>query len=87
MQQTQIDFGMVLPMRWGLEQFLEMNKALKQIEDKYTAPAPRNSQMRQINASTNTAPSQNKENHNPDESTQTASQPSQITESTQIGNN
>ena len=38
MQQPRIDFGMVLPTQWGLEQFLEMTKALKQIEDKYTNP-------------------------------------------------
>ena len=37
-QQPRIDFGMVLPMKFGLEQFLEMTKVLKHIEDKYTKP-------------------------------------------------
>ena len=36
MHQPRIDFGMVLPApNFGLEQFLEMTKALKQVEDKY----------------------------------------------------
>ena len=33
-QQPRIDFGMILPTKFGLEQFLEMTKALKHIEDK-----------------------------------------------------
>ena len=37
-QQPRIDFGMILPMKFGLEQFLEMTKVLKHIEDKYTKP-------------------------------------------------
>ena len=37
-QQPRIDFGMVLPMTFGLEQFLEMTKALKHVEDKYKRP-------------------------------------------------
>ena len=37
-QQPRIDFGMILPMKFGLEQFLEMTKALKHIEDKYMKP-------------------------------------------------
>ena len=64
---------MVLPMEWGLEQFLKMTKALKQIEDKYMTPTPHNSQLRQNNTATNPATSQNKENQNPDESTQMTS--------------
>ena len=31
-QQPRINFGMILPMKFGLEQFLEMTKALKHIE-------------------------------------------------------
>ena len=37
-QQLRINFGMILPMKFGLEQFLEMTKVLKHIEDKYTKP-------------------------------------------------
>ena len=32
-QQLRIDFGMILPYKFGLEQFLEMTKALKHIEE------------------------------------------------------
>ena len=35
MQQPRINFGMILPMKFGLEQFLEMTKVLKHIGDKY----------------------------------------------------
>ena len=86
MQQPRIDFRMVLPTQWGLEQFLKMTQVLKQIEDKYTNLRPYNSQQRQNNVSTGAATSQNKENQTPDESTQMTSWPSQITKSTQIGN-
>ena len=81
MQQPRIDFGMVLPTQWGLEQFLEMTKALNQIEDKYTNPQPYNSQQRQNNASTSAVTSQDKKNQNPDESIQMTSWHSQITKS------
>ena len=37
-QQPRIDFCMILPMKFGLEQFLEMTKMLKCKEDKYTKP-------------------------------------------------
>ena len=37
-QQPIINFGMILPTKFGLEQFLEMTKALKHIEDKYMKP-------------------------------------------------
>ena len=33
-QQLRINFGMILPIKFGLEQFLEMTKVLKHIEDK-----------------------------------------------------
>ena len=29
---------MILPIQFGLEQFIEMTKALKQVEDKYKKP-------------------------------------------------
>ena len=73
MQQTRIDFGKVLLTQWGLEQFLDMTKALKQIEDKYTNPWPYNSQQRQNNASTSAATSEDKKNQNPDKSMQMTS--------------
>ena len=65
MCQPRIDFGMVLPTNFGLEQFLEMTKALKHVEDKYKNPRPHNSQQRP-NGQSNTGPSQNKENQAPD---------------------
>ena len=37
-QQPRINFGMILPMTFGLEQFLEMTKVLKHVEDKYKKP-------------------------------------------------
>ena len=37
-QQPRIDFGMLLPMTFGLEQFLKMTKALKHVEEKYKRP-------------------------------------------------
>ena len=37
-QQPRINFGLILPTKFGLEQFLEMTKVLKHIEDKYTKP-------------------------------------------------
>ena len=33
--QLRINFGMILPTQFGLEQFIEMIKALKRVEDKY----------------------------------------------------
>ena len=38
MQQPHIDCGIVLPSNFALEQFVEISKALKKIEDKYTHP-------------------------------------------------
>ena len=40
MQQPQIDCGIVLPSDFMLEQPVEISKALKKIEDKYTHPCP-----------------------------------------------
>ena len=36
MQQSRINFGMILHLKFGLEQFLEMTKVLKHIEGKYS---------------------------------------------------
>ena len=41
MQQPQIDCGIVLPSNFTLEQFVEISKALKKIEDKYTHLIPK----------------------------------------------
>ena len=35
-QLSRIDCGIVIPSQWGLEQFTEMAKALKHIEDKHS---------------------------------------------------
>ena len=82
MQQPQIDCGIVLPSNFTLEQFVEISKALKKIEDKYTHPHP----QRQASASHNTVTSQNKETQAPTMVTELTSQPSHINGSTQIGN-
>ena len=77
---------MVLPTQnFGLEQFLEMTKALKWVEDKYKNPQPHNSQQRQL-GSTTTGANQKDQNQATDEMTNSTSHPSQITKSTQIGN-
>ena len=77
---------MILPMKFGLEQLLEMTKALKHIEDKYMKP-----HYNQYNSceSSKQGNNTNKENQEPDGSTQLTSQTSQysqITRNTQIGN-
>ena len=69
--QPRIDFGMILPMKFGLEQFLEMTKALKCIEDKYSKP-PYN--RREPSTQGNNS---NKENQQPNGSMQLTSQTSQ----------
>ena len=83
--QPRINFGMVLPTSFGLEQFLKMTKALKRVEDKYKKP-----QYHQQNRcdQSNGGNNPNKENQQPNDSTQSTSQPSQnqITRNTQIGN-
>ena len=83
MQQPRIDFGMILPTMFGLEQFLEMTKALKCIEDKYLKP-----QYHRCELSKEENPLNN-ENQQPNGSTQSTSQTSQhgkITQNTQVGN-
>ena len=83
MQQSRIDFGMILPTKFQLEQFLEMTKALKCIEDKYLKP-----QYNRCKPSKEENPL-NKENQQPNSSTQLTSQTSQhgkITQNMQIGN-
>ena len=72
----------MLPSNFALEQFVEISKALKKIEDKYTHPHP----QRQTSASHNTVTSQNKETQAPTMTTELTSQPSCINGSTQIGN-
>ena len=83
--QLRIDLGMVLPTPFGLEQFLEMTKALKRVEDKYKKPLyHQQNRCDQSNGGNNP----NKENQQPNDLTQLTSQPSQnqITRNTQIGN-
>ena len=83
MQQPRIDFGMILPMKFGLEQFLEMTKALKHIKDKYSKP-----QYNRCEPFKEENPL-NKENQQPNSSMQSTSQTSQhgkITQNMQIGN-
>ena len=71
MQQPRIDFDMILPSKFELEQFLEMTKALKHIEDKYSKlPYNRNEPSTQGNNS-------NKEQQQPNSLTQLTSQTSQ----------
>ena len=85
-KQPRINSGMILPTKFGLEQFLEMTKALKQIEDKYNKP-PYNQQNRR--EPSNRGNNSNKENQQPNSSmqlTHQTSQPSQITRNAQIGN-
>ena len=83
MQQPRINFGMILPMKFGLEQFLEMTKVLKCIEDKYSKPQyNRHEPSKQGNYS-------NQENQQPNglmQSTSQTSQHGQITQNMQIGN-
>ena len=83
LQQPRINFGMILPTKFGLEQFLEMTKVLKHIKDKCSKPLyNRHEPFIQGNNS-------NKENHQPNSSTQLTSQTSQhgqITQNMQIGN-
>ena len=70
-QQPRINFGMILPTKFGLEQFLEMTNMLKCIEDKYSKPQyNRHETSKQGNYS-------NKENQQPNGSTQSTSQTSQ----------
>ena len=84
--QPRINFGMILPTQFGLEQFIEMTKALKWVEDKYKKPPYH--QQNKCEPS-NGGNSSNKENQQPNNLTQLTcqmSQPSQITRNTQIGN-
>ena len=83
MQQPRINSGMILPTKFGLEQFLEMTKVLKHIEDKYLKP-----QCNRHEPSKEENPL-NKENQQPNGSMQLTSQTSQhgkITWNMQIGN-
>ena len=71
MQQPRINFGMILPTKFGLEQFLEMTKVLKHIEDMYLKP-----QYHRCEPSKEKNPL-NKENQQPNGLTQLTSQTSQ----------
>ena len=78
--------SMILPMKFGLEQFLEMTKALQWVEDKYNKP-PYNQHNRC--EPSHGGNSSNKENQQPSSSMQLThqmSQPGQITRNTQINN-
>ena len=68
MQQPRINVGMILPTKFGLEQFLEMTKVLKHIEDKYSKP-----QYNRHELSKEKNPL-NKENQQPNSSMQSTSQ-------------
>ena len=87
-QLPRIDCGIVIPSQWGLEQFAEMAKALKCIEDKHRQEKNYGSQQRANSnfTSNNTASSQNKENQDPNSLTSLTSWPSSITPATPIGN-
>ena len=85
-QELRIDFGMILPTKFELEQFLEMTKVLKCIEDKYMKPHHNKYNRHKPSKQGNNT---NKENQQPDSSVQLTSQMSQhsqITRNTQIGN-
>ena len=69
MQQPQIDCGIVLPSNFAIEQFVEISKALKKIEDKYAHPHP----QRQASASHNTITRQSKETQAPTMTTELTS--------------
>ena len=78
-QQPRIDFGMILPMKFGLEQFLEMTKALKCIEDKYMKPHHNQYNRRKSSKQGNNT---NKQNQQPDGLKQLTSQMSQHSQTT-----
>ena len=87
-QLPRIDCGIVIPSQWALEQFAEMAKTLKHIEDKHRQEKNYGSQQRANSdfTSNNTASSQNKENQDPNSLTSLTSWPSSITPATPIGN-
>ena len=77
---------MILPMKFGLEQSLEMTKVLKHIEDKYTKPHHNQYNRHKPSKQGNNT---NKENQQPNslmQLTSHTSQHSQITRNMQIGN-
>ena len=77
---------MVVPMTFGLEQFLKMTKVLKHVEDKYKRPQHNQYNRHGPSKQGNNA---NKQNQQPNSSTQLTSQMSQhsqITRNTQTGN-
>ena len=85
-QQLRINFGMILPTKFGLEQFLEMTKVLKHIEDKYMKPHHNQHNRHEPSKKGNNT---NKENQQPNSLMQLTSQMSQhnqIRRNMQIGN-
>ena len=82
-QKPRIDFGMILPTKFGLEQFLEMTKVLKCIEDKYSKP-PYNTH--EPSNQGNNSDKENQQSNGLMQSTSQTSQHGQITQNTQIGN-
>ena len=72
--------------QFGLEQFIKMTKALKQVEDKYKRPLYQQQNKCDQSSGGNNS---NKENQLPNNLVQLTSQPSQpthVTRNTQIGN-
>ena len=86
MQQLRINFGMILPTKFGLEQFLEMTKALKHIEDKYMKPQQNQYNRHESSKQGNNSNKENQQPHGSPQLTSQTSQPSQITRNAQIGN-
>ena len=74
--------------QWGLEQFTEMAKALKHIEDKHKYDRTYGPQQRAGGLANSHTPanSQNKENQDTNSSTVMTSRPSPVTPTTQIDN-
>ena len=85
-QQLRIDFGMILPTKFGLEQFLEMTKVLKHIEDKYMKPHHNQYNRCEPSKQGNNTNKENQQPNNLMHWTSQMSQHSQITRNTQIGN-
>ena len=81
-QQPRIDFGMILPMEFGLEQFLEM----KHIEDKCTKPHHNQYNRCEPSKQGNNTTKENQQPNVLTQLTSQTSQHSQITRNMQIGN-
>ena len=77
---------MVLPMTFGLEQFLEMTKALKCAEEKYKKPQHNQYNRHEPSKQGNNTSKENQQSNGLMELTSQTSQQSQITRNMQIGN-